>query len=154
MGHRVFKTTNMHIKAYTFHKLGLKILTEKYGFKPSVVRECYLDDTINDYINNDLINDASNITNFIELFAYYSQSYVDESDYSSKTAYSNDMKSSDLETLKSRSYIDKDDRKSIKGEMVKSLAELQIANYLYINGIDYQYEEKYKYQTATKEFKQ
>jgi DNA helicase-4 len=154
MEHRVFKTTNMHIKAYTFHKLGLSILIEKYGFKPSIVSEDFLDDTINNYINTDLINDTSNMKNFIELFAYYSQSYVDESDYSSKTAYSNDMKSSDLETLKSRSYINKDDRKSIKGEKVKSLAELQIANYLYINGIDYQYEEKYKHRTATKEFRQ
>jgi DNA helicase IV len=154
MENRVLKSTNINIRAYTFHKLGLSILTEKYGFKPSIVNEDSLDEIIYNHINNDLKNDMSSMRIFVEFFAYYSQSFVDESDYASKTTYSNDMKSSDLETLKSRAYFDKDDRKTIKGERVKSLAELQIANFLYIHGIEYQYEMKYKNRTATKEFKQ
>jgi DNA helicase-4 len=154
MEERVLRSSNLHIQSYTFHKLGLKILAEKYGYKPSIVNEDSLDSIIQEYINNDLKNNISNTKDFIELFAYYNQTFVDESDYTSLTSYSNDMKSSDLETLKSQSNFDKEERKTIKGERVKSLAELQIANYLYIHGIDYQYEEKYKYVTATKTFRQ
>ncbi|MCF7931339.1 MAG: UvrD-helicase domain-containing protein [Acholeplasmataceae bacterium] len=154
MERRVSRALNRNVVSFTFHKLGLSILTEKLGYKPSIVKDEYLDGIINEYINNDLKNDKSNMIDFIELFAYYSQTYSDETEYESKSSYASDMRSTDLITLKSRLYLDKQERKTIHGERVKSLAELQIANFLFINGIEYIYEEKYKHDTATKYHRQ
>jgi DNA helicase-4 len=154
MEKRVSIALKRDIDSYTFHKLGLSILTEKLGYKPSIVSDEYLDHIINEFFNNDLKKDKSSIKDFIDLFAYYSQTYSDETEYTSKSSYASDMRSTDLLTLKSRLYIDKQERKTIRGERVKSLAELQIANFLFINGIEYIYEDKYKHDTATKYHKQ
>lgn len=149
MGNRVSKAIGKKVYVHTFHELGLSILTEKLGYKPSVVSDDYLDNIIRDYIKKDLIKDPYVMSVFIQLFAYYSSEYKDAEEYESRSEFVNEMKSKDLETLKSKCYEDKDERKTLHGEKVKSLAELQIANFLFIHGIDYQYEENYQYNTAT-----
>ena len=46
-------------------------------------------------------------------------------------------------------YIRRHDIRSLKGEKVKSYEECEIANYLYLNGIAYEYEAAYEHDTAT-----
>lgn len=46
-------------------------------------------------------------------------------------------------------YLKNHDIRSLKGDLVKSFAELEIANYLFMNGIDYVYEGSYEHPTAT-----
>lgn len=41
-----------------------------------------------------------------------------------------------------------------KGELVKSLEEVMIANWLFYNGVNYRYEDNYKYQTGDKNHRQ
>ena len=154
MEKRVEKALDMHVNTFTFHKLGLSILIEKFGFKPNIVKEDYLDNIINEYINTDLKTNKVVMKDFIELFSYYINVYSDESEYDSRSAYTSDMRSSDLLTLKGKFFIDKQERQTIQGERVKSLAELQIANFLYIKGIEYLYEADYKFNTRTKLYKQ
>ena len=149
MGNRVSKAIGKNVHAHTFHELGLSILTEKLGYKPSVVAEEYLENIIKDFIKSDLNKDSYIMTSFIQLFAYYSSEYKDEEEYVSRSEFVSEMRSKDLETLKSKYYGDKDERKTLHGEKVKSLAELQIANFLFIHGIDYRYEENYEHDTAT-----
>ena len=38
-------------------------------------------------------------------------------------------------------------KETINGETVKSLDEVVIANFLYLNGVDYTYEKEYPYDT-------
>ena len=154
MEKRVYKTTAMKVPAYTFHKLGLNILTEKQDKKPNIANDDLLDQIINTYFQHDIKRNVSHMHSFIEMFAYYSYAYIDESSYSSRSKYTKEIKAVDLLTLKSRFYLDNQERKTIQGERVKSLAELQIANYLFINGIEYIYEDNYKHDTATKHYKQ
>jgi len=40
------------------------------------------------------------------------------------------------------------------GNLVKSKGEMAIANWLFMNGVSYEYESPYKYETATKEYRQ
>ena len=51
------------------------------------------------------------------------------------------------------SSLDKKKR-SIKREQMKSIEEVVIANFLFVNGIEYQYEPEYKYATASKSYRQ
>jgi len=41
-------------------------------------------------------------------------------------------------------YLREIETRSLKGDLVKSFEELEIANFLYINGIDYVYEHEYE----------
>ncbi|WP_353614534.1 UvrD-helicase domain-containing protein [Mangrovibacter phragmitis] len=43
---------------------------------------------------------------------------------------------------------------TIRGESVKSQEECMIANWLFYNGVEYHYEEPYKYQTANEDYRQ
>ena len=40
--------------------------------------------------------------------------------------------------------------RSLKGEQVKSFEECEIANYLYLNGVNYEYERLYEHETASR----
>ena len=47
------------------------------------------------------------------------------------------------------SYLHEFEVRSLKGDLVKSLEECEIANWLYLNGIEYEYERPYEHDTAT-----
>ena len=51
-------------------------------------------------------------------------------------------------------YLQRYDIRSLKGEKVKSLEECEIANFLYINGVRYEYEAAYEHNTETAEKRQ
>ena len=51
-------------------------------------------------------------------------------------------------------YIRANDIVTLKGEAVKSLGECLVANYLFKNGIEYQYEAKYEHVTRDMTFRQ
>ncbi len=48
-------------------------------------------------------------------------------------------------------YIRRYEIRSLKGERVKSFEECEIANFLYLNGVDYEYERVYEHETGTSE---
>jgi DNA helicase-4 len=43
---------------------------------------------------------------------------------------------------------------TMNGELVKSQGELAIANWLYMNGVEYEYERPYEYETADRQYRQ
>lgn len=51
-------------------------------------------------------------------------------------------------------YILENDIRTLQGELVKSYEECEIANFLYRQGVEYQYEAKYKIDTRTPDYKQ
>ena len=51
-------------------------------------------------------------------------------------------------------YIRRYEILSLKGEQVKSFEECEIANFLYLNGVPYEYERAYEHDTATSEKRQ
>ena len=51
-------------------------------------------------------------------------------------------------------YIRQFDLRSLKGDRVRSFDECEIANFLYLNGVPYEYEARYEHDTATAERRQ
>ncbi len=51
-------------------------------------------------------------------------------------------------------YVRKHDIRSLKGDKVKSYQECEIANFLYLNGVSYEYEAAYEHKTATPDKRQ
>ncbi len=151
---RVEKTTGQKIRAYTFHKLGYDLFSKAQGYKSLICPDKFLEATIKQYFQDIVPNDTDAIQRLIQYFAYHMRETIDESDFSSKTEFVDEIKNYDLETLKSKFIEQGSERQTIKGERVKSLAELQIANYLYLHGIEYEYEASYKYNVSDEKHRQ
>ncbi|EHH1077591.1 UvrD-helicase domain-containing protein [Vibrio parahaemolyticus] len=131
------------IRASTFHSLGVKIISTVEGRAPSLsklegsprAKAQWMNDEIESLMRNNRYRKA-----LLEYFsAYY---YVDKSPWAfeSQGAY-----------LK---YLRDNDIRSMKGEAVKSYGEMVVANWLYRQGIHYEYEAKYRFDVATLEYRQ
>nr|WP_238786883.1 UvrD-helicase domain-containing protein [Ferrimonas lipolytica] len=131
------------IKASTFHSLGLRIIAEVEGKAPSLspwaedekAKDRWVQSTLETLIEDDAYRK--------QLFEYFSQYYYVEKspfDFESEGEYFQYLTDNDIRTL--------------KGERVKSFGELYIANWLFTNGIEYQYEAKYEHDVSSVDFRQ
>lgn len=135
----------------TFHALGLKILTEANGKKKAIEEQ--LRAYITQFFKEELVKNpkiANEIFQYIALYFYAAPTY--------KKKYKNDgeifkeLKAWDFRTLKYRLgklSLNKNKHETLKNEYVKSNEELVIANYLFTNGINYEYERPYEIETST-----
>lgn len=138
----------------TFHSLGLRLIAEANLEKPSVTK---LDEDRNKFVTyiqrciDHLTGNAQNktLTDFlpesnndsqlyrkklVDYFSYYSREYINPIDFETLGDYYKYIKDNGLTTL--------------KNDKVKSFEEFEIANYLFLNGVDYKYEAKYEHETA------
>lgn len=129
---------NNEVEVSTFHKLGRNILNNNEGTSIIDSKYSILDEVIDNYLSENL--DKESINSIMEFFAFYfynSQIVVDE--FSTKKELDEYIRGSKLKTLK-RKYGEDLDKITLKEERVKSLEELIIANFLFMNNIEYIYE--------------
>ncbi len=139
---------NLTVK--TFHALGLNILSDSKGVKLTV--EDQFKSYIKKYFDSVIVNDlqmAQVLFEFLTLYLYTNT--IDDKVYEDEGAKFEDLKNLNYKTLKDRlaSLSDEQSFETIQKEHVKSYQELVIANWLYINGINYQYEKAYEIDTST-----
>lgn len=143
MAERARKRLGSEIQIETFHSLGLKIVAEAEKRKPSVSElstdPLRLQNSIMDSIKRRL-NKPEFLKKITEYFAFYSTPYRSQFDFKTKGEYIDFLRNNQV--------------RSLNGELVKSLEECEIANFLYINGVDYLYEQNYAVRTVTKERRQ
>lgn len=133
----------------TFHSAGNAILRKNTDEKLNIVEGEFLYNTIKNYFVNK-IKDKRTCDNIMLFFGSYFDSEYEGYD---KQEFLNNIARMDFSTLKSNlneymyTYIQKGTKKKItlNNEIVNSTQEVQIANFLYLNGIDYEYEPSYQY---------
>jgi len=148
----------VHPDVKTFHALGLSIIAKSEGIKSSVSqlssdrekliqfiqgrigldKQQILDEFVDD--RPALSKDNNFLKKLTDYFVYYLQPYKSIFKFSSLGEYID--------------YIRENQIRSLKGDKVRSYEECEIANFLYINGINYEYEKDYEIRTASKEYKQ
>jgi len=139
------KLNNDNVRCSTFHKLGKDIIDDG-KFKVSIAPENYLYTVIEEYLNKIIINNSEKSAHLIQLYAYYMHNQNNQDkDFGDVIELE---KGYDLETLKYK-YNKIHELKTLKEEKVKSFQELIIANYLFLHGINYRYEQQYKYNTKS-----
>ena len=158
MTDRIRNKLGIEIEAKTFHKLGLDIISRADGARPEVSDESGLNTFIHDFFEKELINYPDLIKALTEYFAYYLEIPEDIEDYDSLGELYQEEKNADLETIKSKyeqeRYIRDNGADKAKAlttlnnEKVKSLEETKIANFLFLNGIKYEYERVYPFETG------
>ncbi len=132
------------LKVKTFHSLGLEIIGNVEKKIPSVSKlatdeKLKLPNAIQDYIKK-RSKDQDFLQKLTNYFAYHETPFVSEFEFSSKGEYITFLRNNQI--------------RSLKGDLVKSLEECQIANFLFTNGIDYIYEADYEIPTASRDKRQ
>lgn len=136
MAERIKKETNQDIDVMTFHKLGKEIIAEVEGKQPSVTGII-----LNDFITEKFFRFLKN-KEYLHLvndfFFTYLKDYKNRFDFNSEGEYITYLKNCRIKT--------------IKNETVKSFEEMEIANFLTLDGIKYEYEKYYEVDTADKRY--
>ena len=156
MTERISGRLGIPINATTFHKLGLDIITAAEGKRPEV--QDNLLDFVRNYFENEVVGHPELVKDLIEFFAYYLHIPADMEKFDSLGAAYEYEKSVDFETLRCKydqaKWVNqatnerKEERRTLKDERVKSLEEVTIANFLFLNGVNYEYERLYPYEVS------
>ena len=139
------------VKVSTFHALGLDIIKTGGENYNDIVDDAGQYKILSKYIKEELFKDKDKFSLFIDAFSKKVYFNNDWKNYSTFEEYHNavykenmnknkfDIKEyNKFQIIKRLKY-----KKTINGEYVRSKEEADIANYLYIHGIDYAYEKKF-----------
>lgn len=134
MSERVEARSGVPIVARTFHAIAYDIIGIVEGSKPALADHATDDMAFTNLIKQilkDLVHQLSEVSKaIIQFFAHFLVEPKTEWDFKTKHDFYTHMEAHDLRTL--------------QGERVKSYEELQIANWLYENGVEYEYEPVYE----------
>ncbi len=130
---RVSGKFDADIAARTFHGLGNQILGEVHGEKPPLSPLASDQVGFNRWVSklvNDLLDNRRTRKQLLSFFVEHLQPTRPLESFSSEREY--------------RAYMEALGLRTLKGERVKSLGELEIANFLFAKGVDYAYERRYE----------
>ena len=141
---RLRERLGVSVAVKTFHKLGLTIIAnvdrKPPSLSPFAEDEKKLQTCIHRIVQNLLAKDHGFAEVFLEWFRSYFAHYKSHWEFRSWGQYWQYVRDHEVRTL--------------KGEKVKSYEECEIANWLYLSGIKYEYEPNYEYDVATPERRQ
>ena len=131
------------LEVRTFHSFGRSIIGKVTGEMPSVSEIStdtrILQRTIEGFLHEEMGNFAYvNLLNMY--FGYFLKPVENELDFSSDEEYEEYLRAQQIRCL--------------KGDKVKSLAECEIANFLFLNQVPFNYEKEYQYLTETETHRQ
>lgn len=141
---RLERRIGQQVNVSTFHALGLSIIGQCEGRRPDVSvlstdrtkRQRFIKDRL-----ESMLADAPELRErVVTWFLEYLVPYRGAEEFQNAGGYFDYLRSHSL--------------RSLKGDLVKSHEELTIANFLFNNGIEYDYEAPYEYDTATSEKRQ
>ncbi|WP_446811563.1 UvrD-helicase domain-containing protein [Methylomonas sp. 2BW1-5-20] len=143
MGERIqSKLGIQNLTVKTFHGLGLDIISQVEGTRP-VIDKMAEDDTLRaafvDSQIQSLLDDERYRSRLLTYFLRFAYPYKSQFNFKSLGAYN--------------AYILENDIRTLQGELVKSYEECEIANFLYRQGITYQYEANYQVNTSGPDYR-
>lgn len=153
---------NLPVNIMTFHSLGIKTIRKIFKTPIKPISEKEQREVIAKFVSEVLFNDKTLLTQYIKVFNKYiyndqkmfARGFVENySKFNTFQEYFNDYKRrkqfENRENLKAiienktEYYLKFGNPKTLKDEVMRSKAEAKIANFLFLNGIEYKYEEPY-----------
>ena len=148
----------LHIPAEicTFHKFAYDIVKRFSSEPPEVNYSSY--QIIFDMLEHAVFHNKALMRNLVLFLGYYFDLSEDAFKFDNLEQYHLYKAAQDYETLKSGlgEYVKKVEQqrskrvKTITGEYLRSVQEVQIANFLYMNGLDYEYERIYPFDSPSR----
>lgn len=144
----------------TFHKCGLDIIAQAEQARPSVAswipslgESSGANKKWEEMINSIAYKDRKFSENLTELFTYFRWAIRPAHLFRSKSEYEQYLLAL---RVKKNSDTDRENwgAPTINGEYVRSLEEAAIANWLYVNNVEYEHETPYEHATANEQYRQ
>lgn len=134
MAERIETRSGASVDAMTFHALGNKIIREAEGMAPPLAEHASDDAKFRKLLRDLLVEDVAKRSGLgsvlLDWFSEFYWPYKSEWDFKTQDEYFRWVRSHELRTL--------------NGDRVKSFEEWEIGNWLYLNGIAYEYEPVYE----------
>ena len=124
----------------TFHSLGMEIIGEAEGRRPALAKAAEDERALIHLLKSivvELITDRRVSETILSWFREQFAPYRSQHEFRTWGEYWD--------------YIRRHEILSLKGEKVRSFEECEIANFLYLHGVNYEYERVYEHDTATPE---
>jgi DNA helicase-4 len=146
MKHRIKEKMNIDIEVNTFHSFGRKVIGEATKNMPSVIEEKQFYIEMRNIFSS-LFKDGVYASKVIKFITEYRLESKDDNDFKNHGEYITYLKDNNIRSYKTvEVFIN--GKLTMLREYCKSLEEVQIANYLFLNGINYKYEEPYQHKTS------
>ena len=148
---RINHHLNIQCPISTFHSIGNSIMNMNEEKKRRIVDGGYMFNIINKYLKANVLNNSELVDKLILFFGSYFNAPYEGNNLSeyfqfiSKAEFST-IKSSVQEYIKQVIDHKTKEAKTINNEILRSQEEVNIANFLYLHQIDYEYEPFYQYQ--------
>ena len=148
--HKINRMLKISCPVTTFHKTGYAILRKQDAEKKNVVDSGFMFDVINNYLKSDVLRETNMVNKLILFFGSYFDAPYEGNDLN---AFFNYISKADFSTMRSnmQEYVEVVTNKrtgksiTINYESLRSSQEVMIANFLYLNKIDYEYEKPFPY---------
>ena len=146
---RINKRLNIPAKVCTFHKFAFDIVKRFHEEPPEIYKYPYK--IIDEMLEKAIFDNKPLMRNLVLFLGYYFDLPEDVFKFDNLNQYHLYKAAQDYETLKSGldEYVKQVENqrtrriKTLTGEYLRSIQEVQIANFLYLNGLDYEYERVY-----------
>ena len=147
---KINRDLNLPCPIATFHSTGNAILHKNSPEKLNIIDGSRLYYCVQEYFKGTILKNPGVVNSLVLFFASYFDAPYEGDDINH---FFNHMASVNYATMRSeldefkKEIIDRKSRKkvTIQNEIVRSMQEVEIANFLYLNGIDYTYEPIYPY---------
>ena len=146
MKHRIKQKMNIDIEVNTFHSFGRKVIGEATNDMPSVIEENQFYTEMRKIFNS-LFKDSDYASKVIKFITEYRLEQKNDNDFKTHGEYITYLKENNIRTYKTVEVVI-NGKPTMLREYCKSLEEVQIANYLFLNGVNYKYEERYQHKTS------
>lgn len=148
---RINHNLNITCPISTFHSIGNSIMNIQEDGRKRIVDNGYMFNAINRYLKDTVLRDSELVDKLILFFgSYFTAPYEGDN----LAEYFQFISSAEFSTIKSNAQdyiqqvIDRKTKevKTLNNEVLRSQEEVNIANFLYLHQIDYEYEPFYQYQ--------
>ncbi|WP_165929556.1 UvrD-helicase domain-containing protein [Pseudocnuella soli] len=140
------------VEAKTFHRFGMDVITDGDDKKPSIFDEAQFRQLLIRFFNDE-IESHQYLDKVTTFFIDFLKPEKAQHDFKLQGDYIQYLKDHNYATYKVNEPQSRG-RTTIKREVVKSIEECKIANFLLFNGLDYDYEAPYEHVTASKAYRQ
>ena len=153
---RINQGLKIPAKICTFHAFAFDIVRKFSVEPPEINFSSY--EIIFEMLEKSIFSNKHLMRNLVLFLGYYFDLEEDVFKFDDMNQYHLYKAAQDYETLKSGlgEYVKKVEQqrskrvKTLTGEFLRSVQEVQIANFLYLNGIDYEYERPYPFESPTR----
>ena len=148
VGHRRVVDENSNPIRMVIQTIKEKINNKHIGYDKNIEGELWKEDIRNrfEFCFKKEMSWMDYLKKILKFESYYADVELFIEEFEDKDLYLEQEKLYDLETLKSCIEKHEKNKLTVKYEKVKSLAEAQIANFLFLNGIEYEYEKIYPFE--------